>query len=65
MNKANSFKQFGQALKEAERLKQKTFNHFQNHQYMILEVGKNYIVENFSWSARDEAIKNNNLLLIV
>jgi hypothetical protein len=56
---------FTQALKEAEQLKKRTMYQFKNHHYMIVQSGKNYSIQLFSWVAQEEALKNGSLLIII
>jgi hypothetical protein len=56
---------FTQALKQAEQLKQRTMYQFKNNHYMIVQCGKNYAVQLFSWGAQEEALKNDSLLIII
>ena len=59
------FDSFGQALKAAERLKQQTFYRLENHKYMVTSAEKGYVVDLFSWAARDAALQNQTLLIII
>jgi hypothetical protein len=56
---------FTQALKDAERMKQQHLYRFENHNYMIIQKDAEYIVEPLNYAKRDEAIKNNALLLVL
>jgi hypothetical protein len=53
-----------QAIKEAERLKQKSIISMQYHNYMVVRDKDNYAVEMFSYPAHDQASKNGNLLYL-
>tara|TARA_R110000823_G_C15763263_1_gene483189 strand:- start:318 stop:509 length:192 start_codon:yes stop_codon:yes gene_type:complete len=59
------FEFFSHALKEAERLKQKTLYNFNSHSYMIIKTNKTYRVQLFSYPARNDALKSGNLLIII
>ena len=65
MNITNSWYLVNQAIKEAERLKQKSISEMQYRNYMVLRDKNEYVVEMFSYASRDKAIKNNSLLLII
>lgn len=65
MNITNSWYLVNQAIKEAERLKQKSISEMQYRNYMVLRDKNEYVVEMFSYASRDKAIKNNNLLLVI
>jgi hypothetical protein len=64
MNITNSWYLVGQAMKEAERLKQKSILEMQYSNFMVLRDKDEYVVEMFSYPARDQAIANGNLLYI-
>jgi hypothetical protein len=53
-----------QAIKEAERLKQKSIIEMQYHNYIVLRDKDNYVVEMFSYLVRNQAIKNNNFMYL-
>lgn len=53
-----------QAIKEAERLKQQSISQMQYHDYMVVRDEDNYVVQMFSYLARDIAIKSGNLLYL-
>jgi hypothetical protein len=53
-----------QAIKEAERLQQKSISQMQYHNYMVVRDEDNYVVQMFNYPARDQAIANGNLLYI-
>ena len=65
MNITNSWYLVNKAIKEAERLKQKSISEMQYQNYMVLRDKDEYVVEMFSYASRDKAIKNNSLLLII
>ena len=64
MNITNSWYLVNQAIKEAERLQQKSITEMQYHNYMVVRDEDNYVVQMFNYPARDQAIKNGNLLYI-
>jgi hypothetical protein len=53
-----------QAIKEAERLKQQSISQMQYHDYMVVRDEDNYVVQMFSYLARDKAIQSGNLLYL-
>ena len=65
MNITNSWYLVNQAIKEAERLKQKSISEMQYRNYMVLRDKDEYVVEMFSYASRDKAIKSNSLLLVI
>ena len=65
MNITNSWYLVNQAIKEAERLKQKSISEMQYRNYMVLRDKDEYVVEMFSYASRDEALKSNSLLLVI
>jgi hypothetical protein len=65
MNITNSWYLVNKAIKEAERLKQKSISEMQYRNYMVLRDKDEYVVEMFSYPARDKAIKSNSLLLVI
>jgi len=64
-NLPQDFDSFGQALKEAERLKQQTIYRQKNHNYMVIKTQQGYLVDLFSWVGQDAALKNNSLLIVI
>jgi hypothetical protein len=60
-----NFDSFGQALKEAERLKQQAFYRLESHHYMVTSAEKGYLVDLFSWASRDAALENQTLLIVI
>jgi len=64
MNITNSWHFVNKAINEAERLKQKSILQMQYHNYMVVRDEENYVVQMFNYPARDQAIKNGNLLYI-
>ena len=64
MNITNSWYLVNQAIKEAERLQQKSITEMQYHNYMVVRNEDNYVVQMFNYPARDQAIKSGNLLYI-
>lgn len=64
MNITNSWYLVNQAIKEAERLKQKSITEMQYRNYMVVRDEDNYVVEMFSYPVRDQAIKSGSLLYI-
>ena len=64
MNITNSWYLVNQAIKEAERLQQKSITEMQYHNYMVVRDEDNYVVQMFSYLARDTAIKSGNLLYL-
>jgi hypothetical protein len=60
-----NYSTFTQALKEAERMKQQHLYRFENHNFMIIQKNDEYVVEPLNYAKRDEAIKNNALLLVL
>lgn len=64
MNITNSWNLVNQAIKEAERLKQKSISEMQYHNYIVVRDEDNYVVQMFSYLARDKAIKSGNLLYL-
>jgi hypothetical protein len=64
MNITNSWYLVNQAIKEAERLKQKSISEMQYHNYIVVRDEDNYVVQMFSYLARDTAIKSGNLLYL-
>ena len=64
MNITNSWYLVNQAIKEAERLQQKSITEMQYHNYMVVRDEENYVVQMFNYPARDQAIANGNLLYI-
>jgi len=64
MNITNSWYLVNQAIKEAERLKQQSISQMQYHNYMVVRDEENYVVQMFNYPARNQAIKNGNLLFI-
>lgn len=64
-NLPQDFDSFGQALKEAERLKQQNIYHVKNHNYMVVKTEKGYLIDLFSWIGRDEALKTDSLLIVI
>ena len=64
MNITNSWNFVNQAIKEAERLKQKSISEMQYHNYIVVRDEDNYVVQMFSYLARDNAIKSGNLLYL-
>lgn len=64
MNITNSWHLVNQAIKEAERLKQKSISEMQYHNYIVVRDEDNYVVQMFSYLARDKAIKSGNLLYL-
>lgn len=64
MNITNSWNLVNQAIKEAERLKQKSISEMQYHNYIVVRDEDNYVVQMFSYLARDNAIKSGNLLYL-
>ena len=64
MNITNSWYLVNQAIKEAERLKQKSITEMQYRNYMVVRDEDNYVVEMFSYPVRDQAIKSGGLLYI-
>ncbi len=64
MNITNSWYLVNQAIKEAERLQQKSITEMQYRNYMVVRDEDNYVVEMFSYPVRDQAIKNGNLLYL-
>jgi hypothetical protein len=64
MNITNSWNLVNQAIKEADRLKQKSISEMQYHNYIVVRDEDNYVVQMFSYLARDKAIKSGNLLYL-
>jgi len=64
MNITNSWHLVNQAIKEAERLKQKSISEMQYHNYIVVRDEDNYVVQMFSYLARDTATKSGNLLYL-
>ena len=64
MNITNSWYLVNQAIKEAERLQQKSITEMQYHNYMVVRDEDNYVVQMFNYPARDQAIKNGSLLYL-
>jgi ABC-type metal ion transport system substrate-binding protein len=64
MNITNSWYLVNQAIKEADRLKQKSISQMPYTNYMVVRDEDNYVVQMFNYPARDQAIKNGNLLYI-
>ena len=64
MNITNSWYLVNQAIKEAERLKQKSITEMQYRNYMVVRDEDNYVVEMFSYPVRNQAIKNGSLLYL-
>jgi hypothetical protein len=64
MNITNSWKLVNQAIKEAERLQQKSIYEMQYSNYMVVRNEDNYVVQMFNYPARDQAIANGNLLYL-
>lgn len=64
MNITNSWNLVNQAIKEAERLKQKSISEMQYHNYIVVRDEDNYVVQMFNYLARDNAIKSGNLLYL-
>jgi hypothetical protein len=65
MNIPNSWYCVGQAIKEANRLKQKSIYTMPYTSYMVVRDKDEYVVEMFSYASRDKAIKSNSLLLVI
>jgi hypothetical protein len=66
MKNLNIWNSATQAIKEATRLQQQSINHQQFNKFMVVMHDKNnYVVELFSWEARDAALKNNSLLIVI
>ena len=64
MNITNNWNLVNQAIKEAERLKQKSIYEMQYFNYMVVRNENNYVVQMFNYPARDQAIANGNLLYL-
>ena len=64
MNITNSWYLVNQAIKEAERLQQKSITEMQYHNYMVVRDEDNYVVQMFNYPARDQAIKSGSLLYL-
>ncbi len=64
-NLPQEFDSFGQALKQAERMKQETIYRLKNHNYMVIKTQQGYLVDLFSWVGQDAALKNNSLLIVI
>jgi hypothetical protein len=64
MNITNSWHFVNKAINEAERLKQQSISQMQYHNYMVVRDDDNYVVQMFSYGARDKAIKSGNLLYL-
>ena len=64
MNITNSWHFVNKAINEAERLKQQSISQMQYHNYMVVRDDNNYVVQMFSYGARDKAIKSGNLLYL-
>ena len=64
-NLPQDFDSFEQALKQAERMKQKNIYHLKNHNYMVIKTQQGYLVDLFSWAGQDAALKNNSLLIVI
>jgi len=64
MNITNSWYLVNQAIKEAERLQQKSITEMQYRNYMVVRDEDNYVVQMFNYPARDQAIANGSLLYI-
>ena len=63
--KTQYFDAFGDALKEAERLKQINFYRLEAHHYMVTQAENAYAVDRFTWSNRDSALENQTLLIVI
>jgi hypothetical protein len=64
MNITNSWNFVNKAINEAERLKQQSISQMQYHNYMVVRDDNNYVVQMFSYGARDKAIKSGDLLYL-
>jgi hypothetical protein len=64
MNITNSWYLVNQAIKEAERLQQKSIYEMQHRNYMVVRDEDNYVVQMFNYPARDQAIAKGSLLYI-
>jgi len=64
MNITNSWFLVNQAIKEAERLKQKSITEMQYRNYMVVRDKDDYVVQMFNYPVRDQAIKSGSLLYI-
>ena len=64
MNITNSWYLVNQAIKEADRLKQKSISQMPYTNYMVVRDEDNYVVQMFNYPARDQAIANGTLLYI-
>jgi len=64
MNITNSWYLVNQAIKEAERLKQKSITEMQYRNYKVVRDKDDYVVQMFNYPARDQAIANGTLLYI-
>jgi hypothetical protein len=63
--KTQYFDAFGDALKEAERLKQMNFYRLEAHHYMVTQAENAFAVDRFNWLNRDAALENKTLLIVV
>ena len=63
--KTQYFDAFGDALKEAERLKQINFYRLEAHHYMVTQAENAFAVDRFTWPNRDAALKNQTLLIVI